>query len=112
MAENGIATIGINAVGHGLGPGSTLTVTQTGGGTVTLPAGGRGIDQNGDGTIGNTEGIDATSPQAIISSRDARIQTAADHMQLVQVIQAGMDVDGDGAGDLDPSRVYYIGASL
>ena len=112
MAENGIATIGINAVGHGLGPGSTLTVTQTGGGTVTLPAGGRGIDQNGDGSIGNTEGQDATAPQAIISSRDARIQTAADHMQLVRVIQAGMDVDGDGAADLDPSRAYYIGASL
>ena len=33
-------------------------------------------------------------------------------MQLVQVIGAGMDIDGDGAADLDPSRVYYIGASL
>ena len=105
MAENGIATIGINAVGHGFGPGSTLTVTQSGGGTVTLPAGGRGIDQNGDGTIGSSEGFLAASPQAIISERDGRIQTDADLMQLVQVIQAGVVVDGNGR-DLDPSRVY------
>jgi hypothetical protein len=33
-------------------------------------------------------------------------------MQLVRVIEVGMDVDGDGALDLDPSRVYYFGTSL
>jgi len=35
-----------------------------------------------------------------------------DLMQLVQVIEVGMDVDGDGVGDLDPSRVSYFGNSL
>ena len=56
MAANGIATIAINAVGHGGGPLGTLSLDTTGG-TVTLPAGGRGIDQNGDGQIGANEGI-------------------------------------------------------
>jgi hypothetical protein len=32
-------------------------------------------------------------------------------MQLVRVIEAGMDVDGDGQRDLDPSRIYYHGGS-
>jgi hypothetical protein len=115
LAEQGIATIGINAAGFGLGPGSTITVTTAapdGGGTVTLPAGGRAIDQNGDHTYGAAEGYVAASPQAIISERDGRIQTDADLMQLVRVIQAGMDVDGDEVGDLNPNSVYYTGISL
>jgi hypothetical protein len=33
-------------------------------------------------------------------------------MRLVRVIQAGMDVDGDGAADLDPSRISYVGVSF
>jgi hypothetical protein len=33
-------------------------------------------------------------------------------MQLVRVIEVGIDVDGDGASDLDPSRIYYFGHSL
>jgi hypothetical protein len=111
MAANGIATITINTVGHGFGPLGTLTITQSGGGMVTLPAGGRGIDQNNDGLIGSSEGFEAASPQAIISSRDGRLQTDADLIQLVRVIQAGVSVNGDGE-DLDPSRIYYVGASL
>jgi hypothetical protein len=111
MAANGIATIGINAVGHGFGPRGTLTVSLSGDGTVTLPAGGRGIDQDGNGIIGRTEGYEAASPRTIISQRDGRIQTDADLMQLVRVIQAGVSVNGDGQ-DLDPSRIYYIGVSL
>ena len=33
-------------------------------------------------------------------------------MQLVRVIEVGMDVDGDGHHDLDPSRIYYFGQSF
>jgi hypothetical protein len=33
-------------------------------------------------------------------------------MQLVRVIQVGMDVDGDAQYDLDSSRIYYFGNSL
>jgi Bacterial virulence factor lipase N-terminal len=112
MANHGLATIGINAVGHGRGALGTLTVGQTAGGPVTFSSGGRGIDQNGDGFIDVREGIRATRPRMIIDDRDGFRQTAADLMQLVRVIQVGMDVDGDGSRDLDPSRIYYFGGSL
>jgi Bacterial virulence factor lipase N-terminal len=112
LAAHGLATISINVVGHGRGPLSTLTVTQAGGGTVTLPAGGRGIDQNDDHEIGSSEGLEAMVPRRLIHDRDWLRQTVADLMQLVRVIQVGMDVDGDGNRDLDPSRIYYFGNSL
>src|SRR5262245_1203046 len=94
LAEQRIATIAINAVGHGFGPLSTLTVTPSAGAPVTFSEGGRGIDQNGDGIIGNNEGIAARAPRSIIEDRDGRRQTVVDLMQLVQVIETGMDVDG------------------
>src|SRR4030095_3543418 len=53
LAERGIAPIAINVVGHGFGPLSTLTVRPSVGAPVTFLEGGRGIDQNGDGTIEN-----------------------------------------------------------
>lgn len=112
LAEQGIATIAINVVGHGFGPLSTLTVTPGVGAPVTFSEGGRGIDQNGDGTIGATEGLSARAPRSIIDDRDGRRQTVVDLMQLLQVIETGMDVDGDGSGDLNASRVYYLGQSL
>jgi pimeloyl-ACP methyl ester carboxylesterase len=112
MAQHGIATMLINFVGRGSGPLSTLTVTPTAGSTVTFPAGGRGMDQNGDGVIALIEGATAAPPRSIIADGDAYRQTAADWMQLVRVIQAGMDVDGDGTRDLDPSRISYFGLSL
>jgi hypothetical protein len=112
LAEQGIATIAINVVGHGFGRLSTLTVTPKVGAPVTFLEGGRGIDQDGDGTIGNNEGISAAPPQSIIQDRDGQRQTVADLMQLVRVIEVGMDVSGDGGTDLDPSRIYYFGQSL
>jgi hypothetical protein len=112
MAEQGIATLIINAVGRGFGPLSTLTVDQTGVPSVTFPAGGRSIDQNGDGIIGPQESQNATRPRAIIANRDAQRQTVVDYMQLVRVIEVGMDVDGDGITDLDPSRISYFGWSF
>jgi hypothetical protein len=111
MASNGMATIGINTVGFGYGSLGTMTVA-TGGGSVTFSAGGRGIDQNGDSKIGISEGFSAASPQSIISERDGRIQTDADLMQLVRVIEAGVDVDGNGVVDLSPSRISYVGVSM
>jgi hypothetical protein len=111
MASHGIATIAINAVGHGGGPLGTLSLDTTGG-RVTLPAGGRGIDQNGDGQIGANEGINAAPPQDLIRNTDGIRQTVVDLMQLVRVIEVGMDIDGDGLPDLDASRIYYFGSSL
>jgi hypothetical protein len=111
MASNGVATIAINVVGHGRGPGSTLTVLTTTG-PVTFPAGGRGVDQNLDGLIDAAEGLNALPPRTLIGSRDGQRQTVVDLMQLVRVLEVGIDVDGDGSVDLDPSRIYYFGQSL
>ncbi|MCI0642565.1 MAG: hypothetical protein L0Y70_26095, partial [Gemmataceae bacterium] len=112
MASHGFASIVINTVGNGFGPLGTLTVSQTAGSPVTFLDGGRGRDQNGDGVIGDTEGLFASAPRTIIRQRDGQRQIAADLMQLVRVIQVGMDVEGDGFGDLDPARIYYFGVSF
>lgn len=112
MAAHGIATLAINVVGHGGGPAGTLTVGRAGGTPVTLPAGGRGIDQNGDTLIDATEGSSAAPPRGIIGTRDGLRQTVIDLMQLVREIEVGMDVDGDAQPDLDPSRIYYFGQSF
>jgi len=111
MAQRGIATIGINVVGHGFGPGSTVTVLSPSG-NVTVPGGGRAVDQNGDGVFGATEGSAAAAPRVLVGSSDALRQTTVDLMQLVRQIQVGMDVDGDGAPDLDSRRIYYFGQSF
>lgn len=113
LARAGVATIAINAVGHGYGPGSVLAVYRnTTPFPVVLPAGGRSVDQNGDGTIDSFEGVNATGSHADLQWRDGLQQTAADLMQLVRVIQGGVDVDGDGSRALDASRIYYSGISL
>lgn len=111
LAHNGIATIAINAVGHGFGSGGTLTVIQGTGSTV-LPSGGRGVDQNGDGIIGSTDGLFATGAQSDIGNRDGLQETVADLMQVVRAIQGGIDADNDSLPDLDPNRIYYFGQSL
>jgi hypothetical protein len=111
MAAHGIATIGINAAGNGFGPLGTLVVNQTDGSLVTFPAGGRSFDQDGNGDITSLEGFFAAAPRRILWSRDSLRQTVADQMQLVKVIQRGINVTGDVTPDLDPSRIYYFGQS-
>jgi hypothetical protein len=112
LASNGIATIAINVVGHGGGPLGTYTVSRSGSPSVTLPLGGRGFDQNGDGTIDSTEGVNAIGAQSLLGTRDGLRQTTIDLMQLVKVLKGGVDVNGDGATDLSTSRIYYAGQSF
>ncbi len=112
FAAHGIATVAINVVGHGGGARGNLVAIRKAGAPVMLPAGGRGIDQNGDATIDSTEGVNAAAPRSIIGSRDGLRQTTIDLMQLVRQIEAGIDIDGDGNADLDASRIYYSGQSF
>jgi hypothetical protein len=113
MANQGIATIIINSVGNGLGPLGTLTVNHMDGDPVTFLAGGRAINQqqNDNHVFGTNEGFLATPPWTLIKGRDGIRQVAVDFMQLVRVIEVGMDVDGGGSTDLNASRVYYFGWS-
>jgi len=73
---------------------------------VTIPDGGRGIDQDGNGTIDSTEGSSAAPPRGIIGNRDGLRQTVADLMQLVRVIETG------GISGLSRTRIYYAGQSF
>jgi hypothetical protein len=112
LASKGIATVSINVVGHGGGAAGTLNVLRNAAPPVVVPAGGRGFDQDGNGTIDSTEGVSAPGAANPVSSRDGLRQTVIDLMQLVRQIEAGIDVDGDGTVDLDASRIYYAGQSF
>lgn len=111
LARKGLATLAINAVGHGGGPLGSYAVTRTDGSVVSLSAGGRGIDQDGNGAIGTSEGLFAAPPRTLLQLRDGSRQTVIDLMQLVRVIESGVDVDGDGLPDLDPAHISYLGGS-
>jgi dienelactone hydrolase len=107
LAQAHLATIAINVVGHGGFPGGFYTATTTGG-TVTLPAGGRGVDQNGNGVYDqNVEGVSAVgAANELVATRDGLRQTTIDLMQLVKVLQQG-SIPG-----LSSSRIYYAGQSF
>jgi pimeloyl-ACP methyl ester carboxylesterase len=113
FASHGLATIAINLAIHGFGRTSTLTVTRSAanGGPVTFLSGGRSFDANSDGLIAADEGYQAGGSKSILQSRHGGRQTVADLMQLIREIQVGVDADGDGIRDLDPSRIYYAGTS-
>jgi hypothetical protein len=112
LAQAGFATLAINVVGHGGGPLGTLDVQPFEGARVTLPAGGRGEDQNGDGTIASTEGVDAEAPYDLLGNTDGLNQTVADLLQLTRAVAGGVDVDADGTRDLDAGRIHYAGQSF
>ena len=113
LAKHGIASIAITGAGWGFGPLGTMDIKLSAGDTVTIPAGGRGADMDGNGVFSLNEGNTTLgSPFALITNRDGLQQTVADLMQLVRVIQVGMDVDGDGRKDIDAGRLYYFGLSL
>ena len=111
-ASHGFALICIDNVGHGRGPVSTLTLRMVDGSNVTVPAPGRGFDQDGDGAIGTAEGLLATGSLEIALHTDATLQSGADHLSLIRLIQRGIDADGDGRTEVDPSRIYFFGQSL
>ena len=105
FAAQGIASISINVVGHGGGPNGTLTLLP--GGT-PFPSGGRGFDQNGDGRIDSTEGVNAAFPRTIAGNRDGLRQTVIDLMQLVRVLETNR-IPGH---EFDPARIFYAGQSF
>ena len=112
LASQGLASLHVDVVGHGFGPLGTLTVTTPAGGPVTFPSGGRSLDADGDGAIGASEGQNPGAPYTLLASRPAVWQMVADLLQLVRVVETGLDADGDGTADLDPARIYFVGQSF
>jgi hypothetical protein len=110
-AAKGLATIATDVVGHGYGPNSTWTVT-TATGTTVVPAHARGVDQNGDGIIGSTEGVSTLpqpAPLAQINSRDGLRQTVADDSTLARAVAATPTL---GGVTLRPTGITYFGQSF
>lgn len=105
LAAHGIASIAINVVGHGGGPAGTLTLLPSG---KTVSAGGRGIDQDHNGAIDSTEGVNAAFPRTIVSNRDGLRQTVIDLMQLVRVLET----NGIQGHTFNPGRIFYAGQSF
>jgi hypothetical protein len=112
LAAQGLASISITPAGLGFGPLSTLTVVSKTSGPATFLAGGRSSDQNGDGAIDAGEGIQAPPPRRTLRTNHTIRQTVVDLIQLLRVIEIGVDVDGDGRADLDASRMYFMGFSF
>ena len=84
-------------------------------GTERFSGFGRAVDVEGDGTYGNRDGLGTkTQParNASIALRDGLRQTALDNMALIRAISRGVDVDGDGQGDLRRTGISYYAQSL
>ena len=111
-ASHGLATITMNALGRGWGPRTTMTVRRTDGTTMTFAAPGLGRDQNGDNVIDDWEPRRALRPYKVLNQIGSVTGAAGQHFALVRALQAGVDVDGDGAPDLDGARIYLLGQSL
>ena len=88
-----------------------MTLVDRAGKSITLPTLGRSLDLNNDGIIEGNEGCTLITPVPY-GLRDCFRQTVVDLMQLARVIRSGLDLDGDGAPDLDAGHIYYGGQSL
>ncbi len=111
LAQQGVALLSINLVGNGGGALGTLAAAQAGLPNVTVDAGGRGVDLDGNGLIDGQEGSRPLAPLTSLFNRDGLRQSAVDFMQLVRQVEVGIDVDGDGQADLDRSRIFFVGQS-
>ena len=113
FAHHGVATACINVVGQAFGPLSFVKVKLKDRQMIQFPSGGRGKDLDGDGVIKDNEGVTTVSPAyKTLGARDTIRQQVIDLIQLVRVIEVGVDVDGDGVVDLDPSQISYFGLSF
>jgi len=128
-AARGIATIATDPAGHSFGPNGVVMVNQ-GPVATTFPTYGRGRDLDGDGRIGDglNDGVGPTDHKTVdtggrvVADRPSRktldglrsglIQTVADNMAMVRMIEAGVDVPGVGKDVLRRTGISYYGISF
>lgn len=92
-APMGIATIAIDALSHGDHPTATQDVDLL--------------------RILDFFGIDVDAQTFLpLVMRDHFRQSTYDKLQLLRLLEGGLDLDGDEAADLDPARLAYLGVSL
>lgn len=98
VAPAGFATLAIDPVAHGEHPDVPEGAD---------PAMGAAVFRFFE--IGDDLGARTLSPLRL---RDNFRQATYDKLQLLRFIADGLDVDGDGVSELDPTRLAYLGASL
>lgn len=105
LAHYGFATLAFEIMGHGYGAGSVVKLTDTRGIVHTVATPGRGVLQQGNTTIGSTDGCIV---QGAIAVRDCGLQSAVDLFALVDAIRrtAGLGLQ------VNPGRIYYVGQSF
>lgn len=93
-AGEGVAVVAVDAVEHGEHPGRTEAEISILDDLMILAI--------------------TVDPPGLVARRlrDNFRQSAWDKLQVLRAIQAGADVDGDGAVDLDAAHVAYAGVSL
>jgi len=111
FASRGIATIAINVVGHGGGHSARWAVLRTNGGPVVVrPAAAASIRMERHDRFDRRW---LCSPAAHPHRQPRRPAPDGDRPDAaVREIEVGVDVDGDGAADLNGSRIYYAGQSF
>jgi hypothetical protein len=92
-APEGIATVAIDAVGHGQHPGAVQ------GSKLQTVFGFFGVNVA-------TQGVDA------LALRDHWRQSTYDKLQLLQLLKQAGDLDGDGQADVRTDQLMYLGVSL
>jgi len=105
-AARGVATIAIDAVGHGGGPRGAIVADGT-----VIPAPGRGRDTDGDGVISDLENLRTPpqpDPDASFLLRDALRQSALDTVGLVTALRAGVPA----LPQLSRTAITYYGQSM
>lgn len=114
LARQGIATAAVTVVGHGGGGDGRLVVERHDGTRLEVRLPGRGVDLDGDGLIGPTEGLAPLAAGALapLGPRDGLRQQVVDLMAFVRALAGGLDVDGDGVPDTSGRAIFYVGQSL
>ncbi len=117
FASQGFVVLGIDQPLHGLDPTNPFYIENTPFGPISNE---RTFDvdlvNNANGAPGPDGVIDASGTHfinlpSLLTSRDNLRQSVSDLFTLSKSI-AGIDLNGDGAGDLDPARIQFVGQSL
>lgn len=111
LAQAGFVVLAFNTVGHGYGPESVVEIVQQGNVVSRLAGGGRGVDLNGDGQVGSSEGCFLVWPYPV-GARDCLRQTVVDLMQLEMLLRSGAAIDPSSNLKVDPDRIYFTGISF